>query len=137
MKQTSLTKPMSILSWTFQILAALILLQTLYFKFSGAPESVYIFETIGLEPFGRYASGVVELIAGILLLIPALSWIGALLGLAVMSGAIVSHLTLLGVNVQDDGGQLFSLALVVAVSCAIVLCLRCRYIVSLLAKLRS
>ncbi len=94
-------------------IAAIILLQTLYFKFSGAEESVYIFERVGAEPVGRIGSGIVELIAAILLFVPNLSWLGALLALGVISGAIVSHLTVLGVVVQGDGGLLFSLACVV------------------------
>lgn len=96
-----------------KLIPAVILLQTLYFKFSGAPESVYIFETLGPEPHGRIGSGIAELIASILLLIPKTAWAGAGLALGVMSGAIVSHLTQLGIEVQGDGGYLFFLALVV------------------------
>ena len=110
-----------LISWLFRIVAAVILLQTLFFKFTGAPESIYIFETLGLEPVGRIGSGVAELIASILLLIPRTAWLGALMGLGVISGAIVSHLTKLGIEVQGDGGLLFILALVVFVSCAVVL----------------
>ena len=97
------------------------MIQTLYFKFSGAPESVYIFETLGLEPAGRIGSGIAELIASILLLIPKTAWAGAILALGVISGAIVSHLTELGIEVQGDGGYLFILAVVVFVFSAIVL----------------
>ncbi|MGB1038199.1 MAG: DoxX family protein [Bacteroidia bacterium] len=100
---------------------AIIMLQTLYFKFSGAPESVYIFETLGLEPEGRIGSGVAELIASILLLIPKTAWAGAGLALGIISGAIMSHLTTLGIEVQGDGGYLFALALVVFVCSVIVL----------------
>src|SRR5262245_175833 len=99
------------LSWILRLVVAGILLQTLYFKFTGAPESKYIFETLGAEPWGRIASGVVELIASILLLLPATAGIGAVLALGVMAGAIVSHLTKLGIEVQGDGGLLFGLAL--------------------------
>lgn len=102
-----------ILSWIGQIVAAVILLQTLYFKFTGAPESVYIFSTLGLEPWGRIGSGVVELIAAVMLLIPATAGIGAIIALGVISGAIMSHLTKLGIVVQGDGGLLFTLALIV------------------------
>ncbi len=136
-QQTPLTKPKSILSWVFQILAAVILLQTLFFKFTGAPESVYIFETVGMEPFGRYASGVAELIASILLLIPAFSWAGALLALSVMAGALTAHLTVLGIVVMDDGGTLFTLAILVTLSCLVVLYLRRTYLFELLAKFKS
>lgn len=124
MQHTNLSKPQSIISWICQIAAAVILFQTLFFKFTAAPESVYIFETIGAEPFGRYASGVAELIAGIMLLIPAISWLGAFLAIGIMSGAIVSHLTILGIVVQDDGGTLFALAVVVTLASAVVVYLR-------------
>jgi len=101
------------LSLVVRILIALILLQTLYFKFTGAPESRYIFETVGMEPWGRIGSGIAELCAVILLFVPGLTWAGALLALGVISGAIFFHLTKLGIVVQDDGGLLFSLACVV------------------------
>ncbi|MEO8637108.1 MAG: DoxX family protein, partial [Gemmatimonadales bacterium] len=111
-----LTRTASIISWACQLVAAAILLQTLYFKFTGAPESVYIFTTLGLEPWGRIGSGVVELIAAILLLIPATAGFGAVLALGVISGAILSHLTKLGIEVQGDGGLLFGLAITVFVT---------------------
>ena len=120
MNDSKLSHPQRIFSWICQIAAAFILFQTLYFKFTGAPESVYIFETLGMEPFGRYASGVAELIASILLLIPALTWLGAFLAIGVMSGAIMSHLTILGIVVQDDGGTLFALAVIVALASSLV-----------------
>lgn len=95
--------------------AAAILLQTLFFKFSAAPESVYIFSTLGIEPVGRIGSGITELIASILLIWPSKSLIGSLLSFGVMMGAIVSHLLFLGVEVMGDGGLLFSLALIVTI----------------------
>jgi uncharacterized membrane protein YphA (DoxX/SURF4 family) len=109
------------LNWVCRIIAALIMLQTLYFKFTGAPESVYIFSTLNVEPWGRYASGMVELLASGLLLISALAWAGALLGIGTMSGAILSHWLILGISVPNgdgtyDGGYLFALAWVVWVS---------------------
>jgi len=104
-----------------KLIVAVILLQTLYFKFTGAPESVYIFKTIGMEPWGRIGSGVVELIAAILLFIPGASWLGAILALGSMAGAIFFHLTRLGIEVMDDGGLLFILACVVFISCLIIL----------------
>ncbi len=112
---------MKILIWVLRLAAAAIMLQTLFFKFTGAPESIYIFEQVGMEPFGRYASGVAELIASILLLIPRTTWVGAVIGLGVISGAIMSHLTVLGIEVQGDGGTLFVMAIVVFVSCAALL----------------
>lgn len=115
----SLTKSELAVSWTCRVVAAVILIQTLFFKFSGAEESVYIFTKVGLEPWGRYGSGVAELIAAVLLLTPKFSWAGAFLALAVISGAIGSHLTVLGIVVQNDGGLLFGLAIIVFV-CSLV-----------------
>jgi putative oxidoreductase len=115
---------MSRLSWLLQIVVAVILLQTLFFKFTGAAESVYIFSTLGAEPWGRIGSGMVELIAAILLLVPATVTVGAALALAVIAGAILSHLTILGIEVQGDGGLLFVLALTVFVASAVILVLR-------------
>ena len=106
-----------------KLLAALILLQTLFFKFTAAEESVYIFSTLGMEPFGRIATGILELVASILILIPATTAYGALLALALMSGAIYFHFTKLGLSVQDDGGQLFIYALLVF-ACSLVLLIR-------------
>ena len=104
-----------------RILAAVILLQTLFFKFTGAEESKYIFTQVGAEPFGRYASGFVELIASILLFVPRYVWLGALLALGVISGAIFTHLTVLGIEVKGDSGLLFGLACVVFLCSAFVL----------------
>lgn len=112
----------TIISWALRVLAAVIMLQTLFFKFSGAEESIYIFTKIGMEPFGRYLSGGVELIAGVLLF-TRLYAIGAALGLGTISGAIFFHLTSLGIEVQGDGGYLFVLALVVFASSAGVILL--------------
>ncbi|HYT66858.1 MAG TPA: DoxX family protein [Vicinamibacterales bacterium] len=103
----------NIVSWSLQVVVAVILLQTLFFKFTAAPESVYIFTKVGAEPWGRIGSGVLELIAAILLLTPALAGYGAILATGLMAGAIMSHLTILGIDVQGDGGLLFSLALMV------------------------
>ena len=106
---------MNILSWIFRIVIAVILLQTLFFKFTGAEESKYIFTTLmgENEAVGRIGSGVVEFLAVILLFIPQTTWLGALLALGTMSGAILSHLTMLGISVKDDGGLLFGLAIAV------------------------
>lgn len=111
-------------SWALQILAALILAQTLFFKFTGAAESVYIFTTLGLEPWGRIGSGVAELVACVLLLVPRTVVWGAALGLAIICGAITSHLTRLGIAVQGDHGLLFALALAVFGSCVMILFIR-------------
>ena len=107
----------NIFTWLLRLLAAIIMLQTLYFKFSGAEESVYIFTKLGMEPYGRIGIGVMELIAAVLILYPRTTGIGALLGMGLMSGAIFFHLTKLGFVVMDDGGQLFIYAALVFVSC--------------------
>jgi len=101
----------NVVSWGLQVFVAGILLQTLFFKFTAVEESVYIFSTLGVEPWGRIGSGIVELVAALLLLVPALAPYGAALTLTVMSGAILSHLTNLGLEVKGDGGLLFGLAL--------------------------
>jgi len=113
-------KSKSILDLVLRIVPAAILLQTLYFKFSGAPESIFIFKTLGLEPVGRIGLGIVELIVAILILIPKTTWIGAILGVGIMSGALFSHITKLGIVVQNDGGTLFTLALVTFIFCIVL-----------------
>ncbi|HFA51209.1 MAG TPA: DoxX family protein [Bacteroidetes bacterium] len=108
-------------SWAVRIVVALILVQTLYFKFTAAPESVYIFEQTGLGAPGRIGSGIAELIAAILLLLPRTAWLGALMALGIISGALFFHLTSLGIEVMGDGGTLFYLAVAVFVGSAITL----------------
>jgi uncharacterized membrane protein YphA (DoxX/SURF4 family) len=116
----------TIIAWICRVVAAVILLQTLFFKFTAAPESVYIFSRVGLEPWGRIGSGIAELMAAILILIPPTTWLGAGLAIAVMVGAIFSHLTVLGIVVMGDGGLLFALALAVAACSAVLLVLQRR-----------
>lgn len=106
--------------WLLRLIAAAIMLQTLYFKFSGSEESVYIFSTIGMEPWGRIGTGCFELIASILLLINRTVFYGALLAIALMSGAIFFHLTSLGFIVKDDGGLLFTYACIVWICSAVL-----------------
>jgi putative oxidoreductase len=127
--------PILVLSWICRIVAAVILLQTLFFKFTAAPESVYIFTKLGTFihsyiPFAsigaigvsaRIGSGILELIAAVLLLTPRLAWAGAVLAIAATGGAIASHLTFLGIEVQGDKGLLFFLAITVVVASAIAL----------------
>ena len=117
------TVTITVLSWLLRIAAAIILLQTLFFKFTAAPESVYIFTRVGAEPWGRIGSGVIELIAAILILTPRFTWLGSLLAMGVMAGAVLSHLTVLGIEVQGDKGLLFALALIVFVCSTINLLL--------------
>ena len=126
-----LSRAQTVLSWVLQLAVAGILLQTLFFKFTGAEESVYIFSTVGrflhvtgVEPWGRIGSGVLELIASLLLIVPATATIGAVLTMGVMAGAILSHLFILGIEVKGDGGLLFGLALSAFIGSAIVLALR-------------
>jgi uncharacterized membrane protein YphA (DoxX/SURF4 family) len=111
---------MTLLFWILRVLAAVILLQTLFFKFSGAEESVYIFSTLGMEPWGRIGTGVVELIASVLILIPRTTAFGAVLAVGTMSGALFFHLTRLGIEVRGDHGQLFIYALLVFISSGIL-----------------
>jgi len=108
-----------VLSWILRLVAAVILLQTLFFKFTAAPESVYIFTRVGAEPWGRIGSGVIELVAAVLLLWPRLTWLGSVLALGMMTGAIATHLTVLGIEVQGDKGLLFGLAVTVFIAAAI------------------
>lgn len=129
-----MSKTNQILSWALRLLAAAILGQTLFFKFTGAAESKYIFSTLGLEPVGRVGSGIAELIAVILLLMPRTAALGGLLGLGVISGALVAHLTRLGIEVQGDGGLLFYLAIIVFVCCAGVLWLHRAQLPALVRK---
>src|SRR5262245_57591307 len=129
----TMTKTQTFISWALQIIVAVILFQTLFFKFTGAAESKYIFTTLGMEPWGRIGSGVVELIAVILLLIPRAVPYGAILALGTITGAIMSHLTKLGIVVKNsdgtsDGGLLFMLACAVFVSSALILFLHRREI---------
>ena len=118
-----LTRNELIFSWVLQLIVAGILFQTLFFKFTGAEESVYIFSTLGIEPWGRIASGIAELVVVVLILLPSTVALGALLGLGVITGALLSH-TRLGLVVKDDGGLLFALAVIVFLSSATVLYLR-------------
>lgn len=125
------------LSWFFQAVIAVILLQTLYFKFTGAEESVFIFKTLGMEPWGRLGTGIAELIASVLLFVPSLVVYGAIMTVGLMSGAILGHLTELGVEVQGDGGYLFSLAVICLVSSLLILWIRRKQLADLLQLLFS
>jgi uncharacterized membrane protein YphA (DoxX/SURF4 family) len=106
-------------SLVVRIIAALIMLQTLWFKFTGASESVNLFTTLGIEPWGRIGTGIIELIAAFLLLLPITSYLGAVLGIALMLGAVFAHLTILGIESAGDGGQLFIMAVACMVCCFI------------------
>ena len=119
-----------IISWVTAIISSVIMLQTLYFKFTAASESVYIFSQLGLEPFGRIGVGVVELIASILMIIPKRRFLGALVSVSLMIGALTGHLTKLGIEVLNDGGYLFALCLIVLTSSLICLYLERKKLIS-------
>ncbi len=104
-----------------RIVVAIILIQTLRFKFTAHPDSVYIFTKVGLEPYGRIITGITELIAGILLFVPKAIWVGATLTLGIIGGAIMMHLTRLGLEVNNDGGVLFITAVITFILSAIIL----------------
>lgn len=105
--------------WIVRLVAAIILLQTLFFKFTGHPDSIKLFTALGAEPFGRIGLGIVELITAILLIIPRIAWIGAVMGIGLMFGAIGAHLGVIGINFNNDGGALFTLALVTLIASVI------------------
>lgn len=109
-------KSKNVLLWVCRIIAALIMLQTLYFKFTAAPESVYIFSQVGMEPEGRIATAIAELAASVLILIPKTSLVGASIALFIMIGAIATHISILGIEVMKDHGQLFIYAVIVALA---------------------
>ncbi len=130
--EKALPRSLAMLSWALQLIAAAILFQTLFFKFAAAEESVYIFTTLGLEPAGRIGSGIAELVACVLLLIPRTVPFGAVMSLGVISGAIMGHLTKLGIVVKNDGGLLFVLALIVFVCSLAILVIRRRQLAGLI-----
>ena len=104
-----------------RIIIALILIQTLRYKFLAHPDSVFIFTQAGLEPEGRIIIGFLELIAAFLIIFPRTVWLGAGLTLGIISGAIFLHLTKIGIEVQGDGGALFYTAILIFVLSAIIL----------------
>ena len=128
---------MLIIYWIARLLTALILLQTLFFKFTAAEESVYIFTTVGMEPWGRIGVGILEFIAAILLIIPATAWMGGILALGLMLGAIGMHLTILGIEVKGDGGYLFALALAVSICSVFVVWRNAGSIISFVSAIRK
>ena len=130
-------KSQQIFLWVLRILAALIMVQSLFFKFSASEESVYIFTTVGMEPWGRIATGTAELIAAILLLWPKTTVWGAVLAAGVMSGAIFFHLNTLGIVVKEDGGQLFIYALIVFIASLILIWYHKEQVLFLLKKNNS
>lgn len=100
---------------------AILFLQTLYFKFTGHSESVALFTKLGVEPWGRWATGIIELIASVLIVIRSTSSLGAFLGTGLMTGAIASHLFVIGIDTNGDDGTLFTFAIVAFVCSALIL----------------
>jgi hypothetical protein len=126
-----------ILHWGLRLVATVIMLQTLFFKFTAAPESVYIFSRLGMEPWGRIGIGIMELIASLLILWPKTTGFGALLGTGLMGGALFFHLTKLGIVVRNDSGELFIYALLVFVSSLLLLIIYRNQILNLFKKKQS
>lgn len=126
----TLSKKLNFLSWSLRLIIAVLLLQTLFFKFTGAEESVYIFSQLGAEPWGRIGSGVIELIASVLILLPRTVVLGAILSLGTITGAILAHLTRLGIKLTavGDNGELFALAVIIFVAGAVLVFLHRRTI---------
>jgi uncharacterized membrane protein YphA (DoxX/SURF4 family) len=104
-----------------RLLIAAILIQTLRFKFTAHPDSVYIFTEVGLEPYGRIGIGIAELFAAILILFQKTIWLGAASTLGIISGAILMHLTQLGIEINNDGGVLFYTAVFLCILSSITL----------------
>ncbi len=106
----TLTPRQRVLSWACQLIAAGIMIETLFFKFTAAPESVFIFRKMGTEPWWRWGQGIWELLASVCLLAPAWRWLGGILTTGAMLAAILSHMTWLGYSIQGDHGLLFGMA---------------------------
>lgn len=129
-------KTKTILSWALRLTVAIILLQTLYYKFTAHPDSVHIFTALGVEPWGRIGLGIVELISAILILHPKTKTIGMLISLGIILGAVFSHFLVLGINVSNDGGGLFTLAIIVLLACSLYLFLHFEEVKAILRKLK-
>ncbi len=112
---------MRIVIFLVKFLITIIVGQTLFFKFSGAVESIYIFSVLGVEPWGRLALGVLELLSLVFLWIPKTTLYALILILGMMSGAIASHLFILGIEIMGDKGELFILGVVTWLCTAVLL----------------
>ena len=122
------------ISGILRVTVAVILIQTLYFKFSGHPESVHIFSALGIEPWGRIGLGIMELITALLILFPKTKILGMLASLGIILGAVFSHILVLGLNVSNDGGALFTLALIVLIATTIFLTIHKNELISFVSK---
>ena len=125
------------ISTLLRITIAIILLQTLYFKFTAHPDSVHIFSELGVEPWGRIALGIIELITAALILIPRSQIIGIFLSLGIILGAIFSHILVIGFNVSNDGGGLFTLAIIVFISAMIYIMINWSELISILNSIKK
>jgi hypothetical protein len=125
----------NIISWLLRLTVAIILLQTLYFKFTAHPDSVHIFSALGVEPWGRITLGIIELITAILILIPKTKIIGMVNSIGIITGAILSHLLVLGINVSNDGGGLFILAIIIFIASSIFLIMHKTEVLDLIKKI--
>ncbi|HEU5291690.1 MAG TPA: DoxX family protein [Cyclobacteriaceae bacterium] len=125
----------TIVSIALRLVASLLMLQTLYFKFTAQPESVYIFSEVGIEPWGRIGTGIAELVAAVLLLAPPTIALGALFAIGIMTGAIATHVFVLGIEVQGDGGQLFAYAFIILVASVILLTMYKQQLLNLKTRL--
>ena len=128
-------KNKNIISWVLRLTVAIILIQTLYYKFTAHADSVHIFSELGVEPWGRIGLGIIELITAILVLIPNTKIIGMIISLGIIIGAISSHLLVLGINVSNDGGGLFTLAIIVLIASVTFLMMNKKDVLSLITNL--
>lgn len=124
----------NIISWILRLTVAVILLQTLYFKFTAHPDSVHIFSALGVEPWGRIGLGIIELIIAILILLPKSKIIGMASSLGIILGAVFSHILVLGINVSNDGGTLFTLAIIVLIASTVFLIMHKKELITLTSK---
>lgn len=127
----------NIISWVLRLTVAVILLQTLYFKFTAHPDSVHIFSALKIEPWGRIGLGIIELITAMLILFPKTKVIGMTTSLGIILGAVFSHILVLGINVSNDGGGLFTLAIIVLIASSTFLIIHKNELISLLKNLKK
>jgi len=117
-------KAKQVISWILQIGVAIIYLQTLFFKFTANPESVKLFTMLGAEPYGRLSLGVIELMIAIGILLPGTIVISSIISSIIMLGAIMTHLLIIGINFNNDGGTLFVLALITLIASITIIILK-------------
>lgn len=127
---------MTKLIFILRLVIAIIYLQTLYFKFSGAEESKYIFTMLKMEPEGRIISGILELIISIFILFPKTYLIGSFISLGMISGAIFSHLFILGIEIQNDSGLLFTLAIIIFLCSLLILIIQRKEFINLIKRIK-